>query len=75
MKTNFFHPSLLLLFLDRGYRMGKDQDLGSGINISDPQHWFQILIFFYPGSRNQQEQNRGGKKYFFLLFCSPILQN
>jgi hypothetical protein len=28
MASNFFHPSLLLLFLDPG----------SGINIPDPQH-------------------------------------
>jgi hypothetical protein len=34
-----FHPSLLLLFLDPGSGMGKNQDPGSGINISDPQHW------------------------------------
>jgi hypothetical protein len=40
MKTNFFHPSLLLLFLDPGSGMGKNQDLGSGINIPDPQHWW-----------------------------------
>jgi hypothetical protein len=36
--TNFFHPSLLLLFLDPGSGMGKNQDPGSGINIPDPQH-------------------------------------
>ncbi len=35
----FFHPSLLLLFLDPGSGMGKNQDPGSGINIPDPQHW------------------------------------
>ncbi len=34
----FFHPSLLLLFLDPGSGMGKNQDPGSGINIPDPQH-------------------------------------
>jgi hypothetical protein len=38
LTTNFFHPSLLLLFLDPGSGMGKNQDLGSGINIPDPQH-------------------------------------
>ncbi len=45
MTTNFFHPSLLLLFLDPGSgirdpgsKMGKNQDPGSGINIPDPQH-------------------------------------
>jgi hypothetical protein len=36
----FFHPSLLFLFLDPGSGMGKNQDLVSGINIPDPQHWF-----------------------------------
>jgi hypothetical protein len=35
----FYHPSLLLLFLDPGSGMGKNQDLESGINIPDPQHW------------------------------------
>jgi hypothetical protein len=34
-----FHPSLLLLFLDPGSGMGKNQDPESGINIPDPQHW------------------------------------
>ncbi len=33
-----FHPSLLLLFLDPGSEMGKNQDPGSGIKIPDPQH-------------------------------------
>jgi hypothetical protein len=31
MPTNFFRPSLLLLFLYPGSGMGKNQDLGSGI--------------------------------------------
>jgi hypothetical protein len=35
--TNFFHPSLLFLFLDPGSGMDKNQDPGSGINIPDPQ--------------------------------------
>ncbi len=35
----YFRPSLLLLFLDPGSGMGKNQDPGSGINIPDPQHW------------------------------------
>jgi hypothetical protein len=47
---NFFHPSLLLLFLDPGSEIRdpksgirdpgwvKNQDPGSGINIPDPQH-------------------------------------
>jgi hypothetical protein len=38
MTTNFVHPSLLLLFLDPGFGMVKNQDPGSGINIPDPQH-------------------------------------
>ncbi len=43
---NFFHPSLLLLFLDPGSEirdpgsgMGENQDPGSGINIPNPPHW------------------------------------
>jgi hypothetical protein len=35
MTSNFFHPSLLLMFLDPGSGMGKNQDQGSGINIPD----------------------------------------
>jgi hypothetical protein len=35
MTKNFFHPSLLLLFLDPGSGMVKNQDPGSGINIPD----------------------------------------
>jgi hypothetical protein len=42
MTTKFFHPSLLLLFLDPGSGMGKNQDPGSGINIPDPPHWIQV---------------------------------
>ncbi len=38
--TKLFTPLLLLLFLDPGSGMGKNQDPGSGINIPDPQHWF-----------------------------------
>jgi hypothetical protein len=38
MTTKNFNPSLLLLFLDPGSGMGKNQDPGSGINIPDPQH-------------------------------------
>jgi hypothetical protein len=43
MTTNFFHLSLMFLFLDPGSEiwdpgswMGKNQ--GSGLNIPDPQH-------------------------------------
>jgi hypothetical protein len=46
MTTNFFHPSLLLLFLDPGSGMGKNQDPGSGINIPDPQHCLSEKIYF-----------------------------
>ncbi len=41
MTTNFFSPLSLLLFLDPGSGMGKNQDPGSGMNIPDPQHWLQ----------------------------------
>jgi hypothetical protein len=34
--TNFFHPSLLFLFLDPGSGMGKNQDPGSGIRDKHP---------------------------------------
>jgi hypothetical protein len=44
MTTNFFHLSLLLLFLDPGSGMGKNQDPGSGINIPDPQHWKNLAF-------------------------------
>jgi hypothetical protein len=44
MTTNFFfHLSLLLLFLDPGSGLGKNQDPGSGINIPDPQHCYIVL--------------------------------
>jgi hypothetical protein len=38
LTKKFFHPCLLLLFLDPGSGMGKNQDPGSGINIPEPQH-------------------------------------
>jgi hypothetical protein len=40
MKKKLFHTSLLLKFLDPGSGMGKNS--GSGINIPDPQHWFNL---------------------------------
>ncbi len=45
MTSNLFHPSLLLLFLDPGSGMAKNQDPGSGINIPDPQHWSPVKPF------------------------------
>ncbi len=68
MTTNFFHPSLSLLFLDPGSEirdpgsvMGKNQDPGSGINIQDPQQWF----FGPPGSasRSISQIQRSGSFY------------
>jgi hypothetical protein len=41
MTKKNFHPSSLLRFLDPGSGMGKNQDTGSGINIPDPQHWYE----------------------------------
>ena len=38
MTSNFFQPSLFLLFLDPGSGMGKNQDPGSGIHIPDQPH-------------------------------------
>jgi hypothetical protein len=45
MTTNFFFNPLLLLILDLGSAMGKNQDPGTGINIPDPQHWLRGEIF------------------------------
>ena len=45
MTTNFlFHPSFLLLFLDPGSGMGKNQHAGSGLNIPDPQHCLLLFL-------------------------------
>ena len=44
--ATFFHPSFLLLFLDPGSGMGKNQDPGSGINIPEPQHCLWYLVTF-----------------------------
>ena len=45
MTTNFlFHPSFLLLFLDPGSGMGKNQHPGSGLNIQDPQHCLLLCL-------------------------------
>jgi hypothetical protein len=38
----FFPPPLLVLLLDPGYGMDKNQDPGSEINSPDPQHWEQV---------------------------------
>jgi hypothetical protein len=51
LTTSFFHPSLLLLFLDPGSEIrdpewvSKNQDPGSGTNIPDPQHCFLLTCF------------------------------
>jgi hypothetical protein len=49
-KKNFSPLSFIAVFgsgiRDPGSGMGKSQDPGSGINIPDPQHWFQIGILF-----------------------------
>ncbi len=45
--NKFFSLSLLLLFLDPGSGMGKNQDPGSGINIPDPQHWLYVMTVLY----------------------------
>jgi hypothetical protein len=44
MTTIFFHPSLLLLFLDPGSGMGKNHDPGSEIKIPDPQHCAILVV-------------------------------
>jgi hypothetical protein len=40
MTTNFVRPSLLLLYWIRD-----GQKSGSGINIPDPQHWYDSYVF------------------------------
>jgi hypothetical protein len=57
MTINFFHLSLLLLFLDPGSGMGKNQDPGSGINIPDPQHWIREIRDKHPGPYFQELSN------------------
>jgi hypothetical protein len=47
MTTNFFHPSLLLLFLDPGSGMGKNQDPGSGIRDEHPGSGTLVHIDIY----------------------------
>jgi hypothetical protein len=37
--TKNFPPPILVLLLDPGSGIDKNQDLGSGINIPDTQHW------------------------------------
>ncbi len=41
MTLIFFTP-LFGAVLDPGSGMAKNQDLGSGINIPDPQHWYKL---------------------------------
>ncbi len=60
MTKNFFHPSLLLLILDPGSGMGKNQDPGSGTNILDPQHCFKLQenILVSNNGRHGEERKR-----------------
>jgi hypothetical protein len=46
LTTNFFSPLsfVVVLFLDPGSGMDKNQDPGSGINIPDPQHLSEVRI-------------------------------
>jgi hypothetical protein len=59
MTSNFFHSSVLLLFLDPrsgiqdpGSGIGKNQVPGSGINIPNLQHCV-YLIFLYKGLQRE----------------------
>jgi hypothetical protein len=68
MKTIFFHPSLLLRFLDPGSEIRdpgwvKNQDPVSRINIPDPQHCKNPVVFFV--FFNKKETN-------FLSFVNRI---
>ncbi len=73
----FFHPSLMLLFLDPGSGMDKNQDPESGMNIPDPQHCCAPTVYprFWlwrrkpssPHQRNHQAErwevsHRGGAR-------------
>jgi hypothetical protein len=51
-KKNSPPPSLVLLFLDPGSGMGKNQDPGSGIYIPDPQHCLE-------GKNDPQKYKKG----------------
>jgi hypothetical protein len=48
MTSNFFLTISFAIFgseiRDPGSRMGKNQDQGSGINISDPQHCSEVCL-------------------------------
>ena len=57
MTTNFFfHPYHLLLCLDPGSGMGKNQDPGSGINIPDSQHCCKLMFAIWQGMSLRDEQ-------------------
>jgi hypothetical protein len=46
--TTIFLPLFVVVFgsgiRDPGSGMGKNQETGSGINIPDPQHWYEVRI-------------------------------
>ncbi len=66
MTSNFFSPLSLLLFLDPGSGMGKNQDPGSGINIPDPQHcWRQVLLI---GIRNSDYKILNFSRNFLIIY-------
>jgi hypothetical protein len=61
----------MLLFLDPGSGirdpgsgMGKNQDLGSGINIPDPQHclFLSLLVLFFCGEDTRPEDDTDEKE-------------
>ncbi len=67
------HPSLLLLFLDPGSGIGKNQDPESGINIPDPQHWLRQVTWCRKQHNNERthichECNKG----FFKSSCLAV---
>ena len=65
----------MLLFLDPGSGMGKNQDPGSGINIPDPQHSHYHCVYLCAGDiedtmsmgAGEKEETSGFFPYFMLL--------
>jgi hypothetical protein len=47
--------------------MGKNQDLGSGINIPDPQHWYEEIIGSFPVKLYRLQHCGGNENVFFPL--------
>ncbi len=72
--ANFFSSYLLLLLLNPGFGIQDGLKPGSGINISDPQHWFSGWYSHVTnkssqtGSSHTQAINRS----YFPAYCIPV---